>query len=316
MGFSNIFAAALAFSVLIGIFYILYESLPEEVVDMGAELTEKYDDLALKAATQFSIENVTYFSDTNLTIVVLENGGGAMLDPAMLSFIIDGNYLDESTTNISRTVLGDGLNPDLWDTGEGLSCNLTYSLGPGIHNVKAFYGNGVWCSGNIKVIDSNINLSVSYADPVEGTLDASADITGFGAGNDTEFWYIRVNVSGPISESCTYSCYIDVDSSGSTGIATAGSRTLIHYPTNVTQAFDPGAGVEYMVNYRGGTAKLFSQGDLGSMLEERAVLDFSNPTGSSLLIRVPLADLGNPSNFSFYLYGVDQLMRHDLAPDA
>ena len=320
MGFSNIFAAALAFSVLLGIFYVLYESLPKEVVELDSELTEKYDDLASRAATDFSLINMTHFSDSNITTMILENDGRSTLNPSMLSFILDGSYLDETFVDINRTVFNDNVNPNLWDPGEVLVCNLTCQLDLGVHIFKAFYSNGVWCTGRIRILNNSIPWIVLFTDPVEGSTDAGADIISFGAGNDSESLYLRINLSASISDDCIYSWYIDVDSNGSTGVLTNGGRTLVEYPSNTTQVYGSGAGIEYLVSYREGSPKLYSQGDLSGMLEEKKELEFSNPSGSSLLIRVPLADLGfeesDDPSLSFYIYGVDSIMRTDFAPDS
>jgi archaellum component FlaF (FlaF/FlaG flagellin family) len=319
MGFSNIFAAALAFSVLLGIFYVLYDSLPSEVVELDSELAEKYEDLSMKAGTDFAIENVTHFADSDLTKMALSNNGRLTMDPNMLSFILDGLYLDETSVNISRSIAEGEVNPELWDPGEVLVCNLTYSLEPGVHTFKAFYENGMWCTASVLILDSNMSWQVVYGDTVEGYLDSSADVIDVGATNDSDYLYLRLNLSGSVSTACTYCWYIDIDSNRSTGMPTSGARTLIQYPSGNTKTYGSGAGIEFLASYRDGTMKLYSQGDLGYMLEESKELDVSHPSNRSIFTRIPLSELGfgdlEYPALDFYVYTLDPTRNTDFAPD-
>ncbi len=319
LGYSNIFAAGLAFSVLLGIFYVLYDRLPKEVVDLDSGLSEKYEDLGLRTATVFSVQNVTYFSDSSSILCHLLNMGSAILDPNDISIIIDGEYIDETVHTVNRRLGSDLRNPGLWDCDESLELNLTFSLDPGDHVLKLFYENGVWTLAQIDVFDQDITWTVSHTDPQEGTVNESCDITGVGVGEDSGYVYFRMNLSGDLSDECTYTWYVDIDGNGSTGMKTEGSRTLLEYPGGATQSFPDGAGIEYLISYHDGSATLLVQGDLDSMLEEHEQVSYYRRSTTSLVVRVVRSDLGflptDSVSFSFYAFSADYFRRVDFAPD-
>jgi len=319
VGFSNLFAAALAFSVLLGIFYVLYDRLPKQVVDLDTQITGRWDDLASRAATEMNVENVTYYSDSHLTVSCITNSGTSILDPDDLSVILDGLYLDQSTYTILWKIDGDNVNPDLWDPDEVLMVNISLVLEEGEHRLKFFYSNGVYVVENFQVINPDVTWPANHSDAVEGSVNASSDITWIGAGEDSDYIYLRMNLSGDLSEGGIYAWCIDLDGDRNTGIATDGQRTLVGYPSGTTQTFSQGAGVEYLVVYRKGEGRIFGKEEFASTFQEENEATVSRPSPSSLILRLERSDLGFSSgqsvSFWFYAYSLDALRRTDYAPD-
>jgi archaellum component FlaF (FlaF/FlaG flagellin family) len=319
LGFSNIMAAALAFSVLMGIFYILQGQLPEGVVDLDSEISSKYDDLSSRASTCFRVVNLSYRSDAGVILCYLLNSGSLALAPEDLSVLVDGIYIDESTDEIGRNLGGDVRNPGLWDPEETLEINMTRELSEGNHVLKVFYSNGVYALGYLTVMNASLNWTLTYVDPAEGTVDDSCEIVGLGVAEDSTYLYFRMNLSGEVSKEGVYNWYIDLDDNSSTGASTGGPRTLVEYPNGTTTTYPEGAGIDSTISFSESTATLFSSRDLVSVLEEEGPLDSCQPSGTSIMIRVPKTDLGiQPSGnatFSFYAYSLDSQNRVDRAPD-
>ena len=320
MGFSNIMAAALAFSVLMGIFYILQGQLPEGVVDLDSEISGKYDDLSSRTSTCFHVVNLSYRSDTGVILCCLLNSGTVALVPEDLSVLVDGIYMDESIDEIGHSLGGDVRNPGLWDPDETLEINMTRQLSEGNHLLKIFYTNGVYALGHLAVLNASLNWTLTYADPAEGTVDGSCDIIGLGVVEDSTYLYFRMNLSGQVSDDGVYSWYIDMDDNSSTGASTGGSRTMVEYPNGTTATYPEGAGIDNIISFSELTATLLSTRDLVSVLEEAGSLDSCQPSGTSIMVRVPKTALGiQPSEnatLSFYAYSLDSQNRVDRAPDS
>ena len=136
MGFSNIAAQIIMFSVLIYAAAVLIISIKDYSVATTASLKDTQELSLKELKTDIAIQTVAYDPSPNLTIAV-RNTGKTLLNLDYVDVYVNGTRIprNESNRTIEMNSSTDLFNPDLWDPEEDILINVSMELAAGTYRI-------------------------------------------------------------------------------------------------------------------------------------------------------------------------------------